>query len=359
MSTDPVLDLESDAATLTQALVDIYSESGHEAALADAVQEALTAQDWLTIERNGDAVVARTTLGRRRRVVLGGHLDTVPPADNLPARWDDRRLVGLGSCDMKGGVAVMLRLAAHLRAPACDLTFVFYDNEEVADVKNGMGRLARERPELLDGDFAVLLEPTNGVVEGGCQGSLTVEVTAAGQRAHAARSWQGSNAIHAAGPVLQTLADYDPRRPLVDGYEFREGLNAVRISGGVANNVVPDSCIVTVNYRFAPDRSVADAESHLRSVFAGHELDVVDAAAGARPGLDSAPAQALVAATGGTARVKLGWTDVARFAGLGVPAVNFGPGDPAMAHRSDEWVDADQIEDCERHLTDWLSGTWD
>jgi len=359
VSTDPVLDLDSDAATVTHALVDIYSESGHETALADAVEAALAAHDRLSLTRDGDAVVARTMLGRRRRVVLGGHLDTVPPANNLPATWDGRRLAGLGACDMKGGVAVMLRLAAHLRVPGCDLTFVFYDNEEVADAKNGMGRLARNRPELLAGDFAVLLEPTNGVVEGGCQGSMTVEVAAVGQRAHAARSWQGSNAIHAAGPILQTLATYDPRRPVVDGFEFHEGLNAVRVVGGVANNVVPDTCVVTVNYRFAPDRSVADAKAHLQSVFAGYAVAVVDAAPGARPGLDCPPAQALVAATGGAARVKLGWTDVARFAGLGVPAVNYGPGDPALAHRSDEWVDADQIEECERHLTRWLSGSWD
>lgn len=349
------LDLRQDVADLTADLVDIYSESGHEAELANAVEAALRPLSHLIVERDGDAVVARTQLGRAHRVVLAGHLDTVPPGDNFPSRRDGDVLHGLGTADMKSGVAVMLRLAADVAAPSSDLTFVFYDGEEVEAHRNGLLRLSRTKPSLLASDFAVLLEPTDGVVEGGCQGTMRVDVLVTGTRAHSARSWKGSNAIHGAAVVLDRLRAYDPRRPSIDGLEFHEGLNAVGISGGVAGNVVPDECTVSVNYRFAPDRSPDDAAAHLRELFDGFHVEVTDAAPGARPGLDHPAAQAFLAAVGGTARAKFGWTDVARFAELGVPAVNFGPGDPGVAHSRDEHVLRSQVAQCEVQLRRWIT----
>jgi succinyl-diaminopimelate desuccinylase len=354
-----VLDLSADPAALTAAVVDIASVSGDERELADSVEAGLRAFAGLAVEREGNVVLARTDRGRPQRVVLAGHLDTVPLADNLPSRLVDGVLHGCGTADMKSGVAVMLRLAQLVGSgaldPRADLTWVFYDCEEVEAARNGLGRLARSRPEVLDGDLAVLLEPTDGVVEGGCQGTLRVEARIRGVRAHSARSWLGTNAIHAAAPLLARLAEYRPRTVDVDGLTYREGLNAVRISGGVAGNVVPDECVVTVNFRFAPDRSEVGALAHVREALAGFELECVDSAPAARPGLDTAIAASFVAAVGGPARAKYGWTDVARFGELGIPAVNFGPGDPNLAHKPEEHVAVEQIHAAEAALVRFLS----
>ncbi|HUG49951.1 MAG TPA: succinyl-diaminopimelate desuccinylase [Terrimesophilobacter sp.] len=354
-----VLDLSASSIELTRALCDIESVSGNETALADAIQAALTGVDHLSLVRDGDTIVARTTLGRPGRVVIAGHIDTVPVNDNLPTRYEtvDGRdyLWGRGTVDMKAGVAVQLRLAAELADPKVDVTWIWYDHEEVASDLNGLGRLAAHRPELLVGDFAILGEPTSAQVEGGCNGTLRVDVRTHGVRAHSARAWVGSNAIHAAAGILTALADYSPREVEVDGLVFREGLNAVRIAGGVAGNVIPDECVVHVNYRFAPSRSAAEAIAHVRDVFAGFETTVVDVAEGARPGLDAPLAQEFLAAVGGTANPKYGWTDVARFSALGIPAVNYGPGDPLAAHADDERVDIEEITRCETALRAWLS----
>ncbi|MFF4379331.1 succinyl-diaminopimelate desuccinylase [Kitasatospora sp. NPDC001547] len=349
------LDLTLDGGTLTARLVDFPSVSGDEQALADAVEAALRGYPHLTVDRHGNNVVARTNLGRSERVVLAGHLDTVPIADNLPSYVEGDLLYGCGTSDMKSGVAVQLRLAATLPEPNRDLTFVFYDCEEVEAHRNGLGHLAKDRPEWLAGDFAVLMEPSGGMVEGGCQGTLRAQVRLTGVRAHSARSWLGDNAIHHAAEVLTRLADYRPRRVEIDGLEYREGLNAVRIDGGVAGNVIPDECVVTVNFRYAPDRSEADAEKHVREVFDGFELTVTDFAAGALPGLAQPAAQAFLAATGGQARAKFGWTDVARFSALGVPAVNYGPGDPNLAHKREEHCSLSAIAEVEERLRAWLS----
>jgi succinyl-diaminopimelate desuccinylase len=358
-SARPNLDPTVDAVTLTAALCDVESVSGDEGPLADAVEEALRRLGRLEVLRDGDAVVARTHLGRAERVVLAGHLDTVPIAGNLPTRLEgDRRtgvLHGRGTVDMKGGVAVQLRIAATVPEPERDLTFVFYDNEEVDAVRNGLGRLARNHPDWLAADFAVLLEPTAALVEGGCNGTMRVRVTARGVAAHSARAWMGHNAIHDAGRVLARLQAYAPREVAVDGLVYREGLNAVRISGGIAGNVIPDRCDLEINYRFAPDRPVAEAEHHLRELFEGYELEVVDASPGARPGLDHPAAAAFVAAIGGQVRPKYGWTDVSRFSALGVPAVNFGPGNALLAHADDERVSVSEILACEDALRRWLS----
>jgi succinyl-diaminopimelate desuccinylase len=354
-----VLDLETDVVTLTRALIDIPSVSGEEKVIADAVQTALSRYHHLEVLRNGDAVLARTRLGRRERVVVAGHLDTVPIKDNVPS-WttgagDDLVVHGRGAADMKGGVAVALALAATVPAPVRDVTYVFYDAEEVEATRNGLGRLAREHPDWLIADFAVLGEPSSARVEGGCQGTMRIRITLPGVAAHSARAWTGVNAIHAAAPVLTALAQYTPREVDVDGLLYREGLNAVAISGGIAGNVIPDACAVTVNFRFAPDRSEAEAEAFLRSFFDGHEIEVTDSSPGARPGLQHPAAAAFVAAVGGEPGPKYGWTDVARFSALGVPAVNYGPGDATQAHTDGEHCPARMITDCETALRRWLT----
>ncbi|MEU1119324.1 MULTISPECIES: succinyl-diaminopimelate desuccinylase [unclassified Streptomyces] len=353
------LDLTLDAAELTARLVDFPSPSGEEKALADAIETALRGLPHLTVDRHGNNVVARTNLGRAERVILAGHIDTVPIADNVPSRLDENGVLwGCGTCDMKSGVAVQLRIAQTVTEPNRDLTFVFYDNEEVAAHLNGLGHVAEAHPEWLAGDFAVLLEPTDGQVEGGCQGTLRVLLRTRGVRAHSARAWMGSNAIHAATPILERLAAYEPRKPVVEGLEFHEGLNAVRIEGGVATNVIPDECTVTVNFRYAPDRTEEEAVAFVRDYFADCGVDefVVDDHTGAaRPGLTHPAAAAFMAAVGGEARPKFGWTDVSRFSALGVPAVNYSPGDPLLAHKIDERVQASLIPVAEEKLRAWLT----
>ncbi|MBO0607961.1 succinyl-diaminopimelate desuccinylase [Myceligenerans salitolerans] len=396
---------DSDLVGLTAAICDIPSVSGDEAALADAIEATLRARPHLEVHRDGDAIVARTGFGRDRRVVVAGHIDTVPVADNLPTRLearpdrpsggedappegplpegplpegvgpegpgdggsrprDERVLWGRGTVDMKGGVAVALALACELgtpgRVPAVDVTWVFYDHEEVEAARNGLGRLARNDPGLLDADFAILGEPSNAGIEGGCNGTMRVEVRTRGVAAHSARSWTGVNAIHGAADVLARLAGYRPRTVTVEGLDYREGLNAVGIRGGIAGNVVPDECVVEVNYRFAPSRGEAEAERHLREVFEGFDVTVTDSSPGARPGLDAPMAQdfaaAVLAVTGGEPRPKYGWTDVARFAGLGIPAVNFGPGDALLAHKDDEHLRVAELAACRDALRAWLLG---
>ena len=354
------LDLTVDVATLTEQLVDIESVSRHEQAIADAVEQSLAGLGHLTVSRHGNTVVARTDLGREERVVIAGHLDTVPLNDNLPSRRErtdaGELLHGLGTCDMKGGDAVILKIAATVPEPNRDLTLILYEAEEIDSACNGLNLLSQGHPELLVGDFAILMEPSNAVVEAGCQGTLRAEVTTTGSRAHSARSWMGDNAIHKVAAVLARLDDYEARTPEIDGLTYHEGLNAVFVRGGVAGNVIPDECLVEVNFRYAPDRSEADAEAFVRDFFSGYDVAVTDNAPGARPGLDVPAAQAFVETIGGTVNPKFGWTDVARFTSLGVPAVNYGPGDPLLAHRQDEHVPVAQIEECERVLRAWLGG---
>ncbi|MHB9759011.1 succinyl-diaminopimelate desuccinylase [Streptomyces sp. BYX5S] len=355
------LDLTQDAARLTAQLVDFPSPSGSEKELADAIEEALRELPHLTVDRYGNNIVARTHLGHDERIILAGHIDTVPIADNVPSRLDENgTLWGCGTSDMKSGVAVQLRIAQTVREPNRDLTFVFYDNEEVAAHLNGLGHVADAHPDWLEGDFAILLEGTNGDVEGGCQGTLRVILKVKGERAHSARAWMGHNAIHAASPILERLAAYEPRKPVVDGLEFHEGLNAVRVEGFVATNVIPDECAVTVNFRYAPDRSMEDAERFVRDFFDGCPIDefvVDDHTGGARPGLNHPAAAAFVAAVGGEVRPKFGWTDVSRFSALGVPAVNYGPGNPIFAHKIDERVETSLILEGEKRLAAWLTAS--
>jgi succinyl-diaminopimelate desuccinylase len=354
-----VLDLTGDIVDLLRAITDIESVSGNERALADAVDEALRALPHLTVTRDGDALVARTELGRAERVIIAGHLDTVPLADNLPSTRrvvdGEDRVYGRGTCDMKGGVAVQLAVAAAVTHPVRDITWIFYDHEEVDAERNGLNRLSRTRPDLLTGDLAVLMEPTAAAIEGGCQGTLRVAVRTHGKAAHSARSWLGSNAIHSAGDILRRLESYNAAEVLVDGLIYHEGMNAVAITGGIAGNVVPDLCVVTVNYRFAPDKDEAAALAEVHRLFEGYEIELLDIALGARPGLDLPAAQAFAAAVGGEARPKYGWTDVARFSALGVPAVNYGPANPNHAHTDDEHCRTEDLVLCRDALMRWLT----
>lgn len=355
------LDTEGSVTDLTRALMDIPSESGSESALADAIESVLVACAHLEVLRDGDAVVARTMLSRAQRVIIAGHIDTVPINANVPSRSDEVNgqpvIWGRGAVDMKAGCAVALKLAVELTEPTLDVTWIFYDHEEVSAELNGLGRLGRTQPQLLEGDFAILGEPSNARIEGGCNGTLRVEVRTVGRRAHSARAWTGENAIHALTPALAVLSGYEAETIVVDGLAYREGLSAVGVRGGVASNVIPDEAVLTVNYRFAPDKSEAEAEAHVRSVFSGFDVVVVDSAAGARPGLTSAIAAEFVTAVGGEPQPKYGWTDVARFSALGIPAVNFGPGDPELAHTDHESVPVAQIETCESVLRAWLSSS--
>ena len=360
MSGQP-LNLEGDLVELTRAICDIESVSGNEKELADAIESALAKYSHLEVMRDGDAIVARTNFGHATRVVIAGHIDTVPVADNLPIKLlpmeREQVLWGRGTVDMKAGVAVQLKLAATLDKTNTDVTWVFYDHEEVEASLNGLGRIARNRPDLLDASFAVLCEPSNAQVEGGCNGTIRVEVRARGVKAHSARSWMGKNAVHASAEILNRLNAYEPQSVEVDGLVYRESMNAVLISGGMATNVIPDECVVTVNYRFAPSKSGDEATAHLSELFEGFEVVVTDLSEGARPGLDLPEAAAFVAATGSTPKPKYGWTDVARFSALGIPAVNFGPGDPNKAHADDENVPVSQIFACEAALRTWLTAS--
>jgi succinyl-diaminopimelate desuccinylase len=353
------LDPGGDVVELLRALIDIESVSGHEAEIADRVEDALRQQDHLEVQRDGNVVIARTALGRTERVVIAGHLDTVPIARNVPSwtTYDSagRQIIwGRGACDMKGGIAVQLSVAAALAQPRRDITWMFYDNEEVEEYRNGLSRIAREHPSYLEGDFAVLCEPTNAHIEGGCQGSMQLRVELSGVAAHSARSWMGHNAIHDAASLLQRLASYQARQIEVDGLAYHEGLNAVMINGGIAGNVIADRCVIEINYRFAPDKSPAEAEAHVRKVLDGYPIHVTDVAPGARPGLDQPAAAEFLEAVGGQASAKLGWTDVARFSAMGIPAVNFGPGDPSKAHADDEFCPADDVVACRDALIRWL-----
>ncbi|MFV0425880.1 MAG: succinyl-diaminopimelate desuccinylase [Beutenbergiaceae bacterium] len=364
MATLPDL-VTTDVVTLTEALCNIPSVSGDETTLADAVARALSAYPHLEVMRDGDAIVARTSLGRAQRVIVAGHLDTVPVRGNLPCRRQVtdgiEELWGRGVVDMKGGVAVALQLAAQLNQPVRDVTWVFYDHEEVDAELNGLGRIARAHPDWLAADFAVLGEPSNGQIEGGCNGTLRVQVRLVGRTAHSARAWMGDNAIHAAGEVLGRLAQYRPQTIDVDGLAYREGLNAVGIEGGIATNMIPPDCTITINYRYAPDKNAEQALAHVAQVLDGYQVTVTDSAPAARPGLTGPLAQEFVAAvaavTGGAPAPKYGWTDVARFSELGVPAVNFGPGDPSLAHADDERVVTTQVRQTAQALRAWLAGS--
>jgi succinyl-diaminopimelate desuccinylase len=351
-----------DLLAATADLVAIASVSRHEEAIAAAVEKALTPCPWLTVERVGDNVVARTELGHDQRLVLAGHLDTVPPGVNAAPRLEGDTLWGVGSSDMKGGLAVMLDLATSVAAPAVDLTWCFYAREEVGREESGLLELWQERPDLLSGDAAVLGEPTDGLVEAGCQGTMRVRITVRGVRAHPARPFTGRNAIHRLGGLIARVADWPGREVVLDGCTYAEQLQAVSVGGGVAANVVPDEASLDLNHRYAPDRGAAAAEAFLHQLLdpllepeAGDTFELLDAGDGAPPSLGHPLLAALVKRTGAAPRAKVGWTDVASFWEHGVPAANFGPGDPLLAHHPDERVTRRQLERVREVLTALVS----
>ena len=350
----------TDLLALTAELCAIPSESHDEGAIVDHLEAELRSVPWLETDRVGDNLVARTGLGRDRRLLLAGHTDTVPANSNAEPRVEGDTLFGLGSTDMKAGLAVMLELARTVAEPVVDLTYVFYAGEEVAAVHNGLGHLFRDRPDLLTADVALLGEPTDGTIEAGCQGTLRLEVTLHGVRSHPARPWMGRNAIHRLGALLTILDGYEARRPVLDGCEFREAVQALRVEGGVAGNVVPDRATLTINHRFAPDRTNQEAETALRDLIApaldaDDEVRLVDLAGAAPPALDDPLLASLISRNQLPVRAKLGWTDVARFAEHGIPAANFGPGDATIAHTRDERVERSPIEHCHAALVDLVT----
>lgn len=360
------LDLTQDVAELTRDLLDIFSVSSDEKRIADAVEKQLTSLEHLSVTRDGDSLIARTNWGKDKRIVLAGHLDTVPlpqvegSLGTVPSQWveedGEKVLYGRGATDMKGGVAVQLALAAALTDAHYDITYVFYDHEEVASELSGLARLMRNHESLLtDADFAVLLEPTNGTIEGGCNGTMRFWIHAHGKASHSGRSWVGENAIHKMADVLGRLATYEAQTYDVEGLAFREGLNAVQIEGGIAGNVIPDHSKVHINYRFAPNKTLDQAIAHVENVFEGYELEFVDKSSAARPGLDADLSRSLIESVGQEPKPKYGWTDVARFSEIGIPAVNFGPGDALLAHTDNEHVSAEAIRECYRALHQWLT----
>ncbi len=350
----------TDLLRLTADLVDLPSPSFHEGPVVEMLEAELRAVPWLVVERVGDNLVARTHLDRDTRLVLAGHTDTVPANDNDTARIDGDVLWGLGSCDMKGGLAVMLELARTVAEPIVDVTYVFYAREEVEAAHSGLLELLTERPDLLAGDVALLGEPTRSAIEAGCQGTMRYQVTFTGRRAHTARAWMGVNAVQRMAGLLTALERYEPRRPVIAGCEFREGLQAVAVDGGIAGNVVPDVATLTINHRFAPDRSIDEANEHVRQFIEEHigdedSAERVDVAGGAWPATDHPLVQRLAERNALEVRAKLGWTDVARFAEAGIPAANFGPGDPSLAHAPDERVERQDVEAAHAALHDLLT----
>ena len=388
-----ILDIASDPVALTAALVDIESPSHHEQAIADALEASLrrhfgalgvelreetaaatqpdgagpeAAAESLVFSRFGNTLCIRTNRGLASRVILAGHIDTVPLANNVPHRMvhtpEGEVIFGCGTVDMKSGLAVYLHAFATLATSpnlAHDLTFIAYEGEEVSSEYNGLLQVQQRAPHWLDGDLALLGEPSGAIIEAGCQGTVRVRVTASGTRAHSARSWLGDNAAHRLAPLMAKVAEYQPREVPIDGLVYREGLNIVHLESGIATNVIPDSAWMYVNYRFAPDLSVEQAIDHVIEVLGEHEqvsIEVDDAAAAAKPGLNQPAAQALIAAVGGQVRAKYGWTDVARFSAMGTPAVNFGPGDPGFAHKIDEQCPVADIRTVSQALQRYLVG---
>lgn len=368
--TQKLLNPHADVVTLTTQLIDIPSVSGNEAQIANLIEQELQKCEWLTVERLNNNVIARTNLGRSSRVIVAGHIDTVPVADNekailisagqkLPVEGStltEEVLFGLGSCDMKGGVAVALRAAVSVTEPVFDVTYIFYECEEIESTRNGLTKISAEKPQWLDADIAILLEPSNSNIEAGCQGTLLAQIKTSGIRAHSARSWLGKNAIHGLADALILLSNYQALTVDIDGLEYREGLNAVGISGGVAGNVIPDEAILEVNYRYAPNRSAEQAVKFVKEFFAQFDVTIVDNVAGALPGLDRPALQSLISRVDGRVSPKFGWTDVARFSAMGVPAVNMGPGNPSVAHARHEHVSVAQLKSCEDLVIGWLRG---
>ncbi len=349
------MNINQELGKLTLDLVNISSVSKDEKSIADSIEEALKKCNHLKLTRVNNSLVAQTSFGNKQRVVIAGHIDTVPANNNFPGKINNSEVVGLGSVDMKSGIAVALKLASEITSSNFDITYLFYESEEIETKFNGLELITKQQKDLLNCDFAILMEPTNGILEVGCQGSLRFEVSTSGKRSHSARWWNGENAIHKTNKILEILNNYKSREPEIDGYKFREGLQAVKINGGIAGNVVPDSVSVSINHRFAPDTSIDQATTNMKNLFNDFNFLLVDAANAAPTGLSNPVIKDFVSSIGKSIAPKFGWTDVARFASNGIPAINFGPGDPNLAHHPDEKVLISQINDVYESLKKWLT----
>jgi succinyl-diaminopimelate desuccinylase len=350
-----VLNINQELSKLTLDLVNISSVSKDEKSIADLIAEALKKYSHLKITRVNNSIVAQTNFGNKQRVVIAGHIDTVPANNNFPGKINDSEVIGLGSVDMKSGIAVALKLASEITSSNYDVTYLFYESEEIETKFNGLELITKQQKDLLDCDFAILMEPTNGILEVGCQGSLRFEVSTSGKRSHSARWWNGENAIHKTNKILEILNNYKSREPEIDGHKFREGLQAVKVNGGIAGNVVPDSVTISINHRFAPDTSIDQATQNMKTLFKDFNFELVDAANAAPTGLSNQLIKEFVSNIGKNIAPKFGWTDVARFANAGIPAINFGPGDPNLAHHPEEKVLISQIIDVYESLKKWLT----
>ena len=349
------MNINQELSKLTLDLVNISSVSKDEKSIADSIAEALKKYSHLKITRVNNSIVAQTNFGNKQRVVIAGHIDTVPANNNFPGKINDSEVIGLGSVDMKSGIAVALKLASEITSSNYDVTYLFYESEEIETKFNGLELITKQQKDLLDCDFAILMEPTNGILEVGCQGSLRFEVSTSGKRSHSARWWNGENAIHKTNKILEILNNYKSREPEIDGHKFREGLQAVKVNGGIAGNVVPDSVTVSINHRFAPDTSIDQATQNMKTLFKDFNFQLVDAANAAPTGLSNPLIKEFVSNIGKNIAPKFGWTDVARFANAGIPAINFGPGDPNLAHHPEEKVLISQIIDVHESLKKWLT----
>ena len=349
------MNINQELSKLTLDLVNISSVSKDEKSIADSIAEALKKYSHLKITRVNNSIVAQTNFGNKQRVVIAGHIDTVPANNNFPGKINDSEVIGLGSVDMKSGIAVALKLASEITSSNYDVTYLFYESEEIETKFNGLELITKQQKDLLDCDFAILMEPTNGILEVGCQGSLRFEVSTSGKRSHSARWWNGENAIHKTNKILEILNNYKSREPEIDGHKFREGLQAVKVNGGIAGNVVPDSVTVSINHRFAPDTSIDQATQNMKTLFKDFNFQLIDAANAAPTGLSNPLIKEFVSNIGKNIAPKFGWTDVARFANAGIPAINFGPGDPNLAHHPEEKVLISQIIDVHESLKKWLT----
>ncbi|MEY3495885.1 MAG: succinyl-diaminopimelate desuccinylase [Candidatus Nanopelagicales bacterium] len=349
------MNINQELSKLTLDLVNISSVSKDEKSIADSIAEALKKYSHLKITRVNNSIVAQTNFGNKQRVVIAGHIDTVPANNNFPGKINNSEVIGLGSVDMKSGIAVALKLASEITSSNYDVTYLFYESEEIETKFNGLELITKQQKDLLDCDFAILMEPTNGILEVGCQGSLRFEVSTSGKRSHSARWWNGENAIHKTNKILEILNNYKSREPEIDGHKFREGLQAVKVNGGIAGNVVPDSVTISINHRFAPDTSIDQATQNMKTLFKDFNFQLVDAANAAPTGLSNPLIKEFVSNIGKNVAPKFGWTDVARFANAGIPAINFGPGDPNLAHHPEEKVLISQINDVYESLKNWLT----
>ena len=342
--------LEEALAARTEALCATLSPIGSEAALCAEVESWARAR-FPAVERVGDSLVVRVDgpRGAGPVVALCGHLDTVPvaEADLGPPRRDGGRLVAPGASDMKGGLAVMMELAERLpRAERfCELVLVLYAREEGPFLENELGALLARPGLLSEIDLALCLEPTDNGLQLGCVGSIHATFTFRGKAAHSARPWQGENAVHRAGALLAELHARTPREAISGGLAYHEVISATRIEGGRARNVVPDRCTMNLNFRFAPDRTLASAEAELRALAASHgaEIEVTDRSPACPAFADHPLVRRLAERARLSESAKQAWTDVARLAAHGIPAANLGPGATAQAHQQGEWVETAEL----------------